>query len=164
MLTVLGRATNKERAIRWVCECDCGSFSRPRGAALRTGVTLSCGCIVGGNNSLPEGEAAFNNLFNQYLFSARKRNLSFELSKDQLRSLTKEDCYYCGREPSNVFTHARCNGVYIYNGVDRLDSDKGYVNGNVVSCCKECNFAKQTSSVQEFLAMVKRIYEKHIKE
>ena len=163
MLTVLGRATNKGSIIRWVSECDCGNFSRPRGQTLRKGEARSCGCIVGGNNSLSSGQAMFNCLFRQYESSANKRGLDFELSKDLLLSLTKEDCYYCGEKPSNIFAHKRNNGTYVYNGVDRLDNTKGYVEGNVVACCKECNFAKQTSSVEEFLSMVERIYEKHIR-
>ena len=31
---------------RWVCLCDCGKISIPRGASLRNGTTTSCGCLT----------------------------------------------------------------------------------------------------------------------
>ena len=31
---------------RWVCLCDCGKISTPRGAALRNGTATSCGCLT----------------------------------------------------------------------------------------------------------------------
>jgi len=44
-----------------------------------------------------------------------------------------------------------------YSGLDRVDSSRGYVHGNVVPCCGECNYAKQDLSVDDFLASVARI-------
>jgi hypothetical protein len=45
----------------------------------------------------------------------------------------------------------------VLNGIDRLDSKVGYVEENVVSCCADCNFAKQRLSKSQFLDLVKRI-------
>ncbi len=45
----------------------------------------------------------------------------------------------------------------MYNGVDRVDSLKGYVEGNVRSCCKECNVFKFALSEKDFLDGVARI-------
>jgi hypothetical protein len=36
------------------------------------------------------------------------------------------------------------------NGIDRIDSKLGYVEGNVVSCCKICNSAKGDLTLAEF--------------
>ena len=44
------------------------------------------------------------------------------------------------------------------NGLDRIDSSKGYSSENTVPCCKYCNTAKNTMSVNEFMEWVKRIY------
>ena len=35
---------------------------------------------------------------------AKRRNLPWELTEEQFRTLTISPCYYTGREPSNVFT------------------------------------------------------------
>jgi len=47
----------------------------------------------------------------------------------------------------------------VYNGIDRLDNDLGYVPGNVVSACGRCNKAKLTMPVGDVLAWVKAVYE-----
>lgn len=78
--------------------------------------------------------------------------------------LTEQNCYYCNREPGNKhyiqssdreWNEANC---YIYNGLDRLDSNIGYVSTNVVPCCKFCNWGKMTQSREEFIEQIKIIY------
>ena len=44
------------------------------------------------------------------------------------------------------------------NGIDRIDSSKGYTVENSVPCCKYCNTAKNTMSVDEFLKWIGRVY------
>lgn len=44
------------------------------------------------------------------------------------------------------------------NGIDRLDSEKGYVKENCVPCCWDCNRMKQTLTEQQFLKKVEQIY------
>lgn len=44
--TVLSRAeSNKWRATRWLCQCDCGKTKIVVGSSLRRGLSLSCGCL-----------------------------------------------------------------------------------------------------------------------
>lgn len=43
------------------------------------------------------------------------------------------------------------------NGVDRLDSTKGYFLANCVAACKRCNQGKNNMTVREFLAWVRKI-------
>ena len=49
------------------------------------------------------------------------------------------------------------------NGIDRIDSNKGYSFDNVVACCKYCNGAKNTMTQEEFKEWIKRVYEHYIK-
>jgi hypothetical protein len=39
------KGCNKVRAVRWVCECDCGTVSEVGGEKLRQKKSRSCGCI-----------------------------------------------------------------------------------------------------------------------
>lgn len=63
------------------------------------------------------------------------RNRSYEgsinLTKEQFDNITKQPCYYCGIMQEKGF-----------NGIDRMDSIKGYEIENCVSCCKDCNMMK----------------------
>lgn len=47
--------------------------------------------------------------------------------------------------------------MFIYQGIDRVDSDKGYVTGNVLPCCRICNCAKGTLTKTEFECWAKRL-------
>ena len=44
-----------------------------------------------------------------------------------------------------------------YSGIDRIDNAAGYTEGNVVACCRICNRAKETLSVQEFAEWASRL-------
>jgi 2-iminoacetate synthase ThiH len=45
----------------------------------------------------------------------------------------------------------------IYNGIDRVDNDKGYLLNNCVGACKFCNFAKKQSDLIGFKEWIDRI-------
>ena len=156
-LTVIGRASGAiDGHVRWLCRCDCGHQTIVQGSKLRDGKTKSCGCLK--PNRLPYGVAAFNRMIANKRFSAKERGLSWELIDAQVQELSGQPCYYCGQLPSNEVGHARMNGSYTYNGLDRLDSSEGYVWGNVVPCCKVCNRAKGEMSLAQFRAWGKRLY------
>ena len=79
--------------------------------------------------------------------SAKKRNIPFLLSKEEYANIYLNKCYYC----SNLFEQQ----VKWASGLDRLDSNKPYVMGNVVSCCMQCNSLKgKYFSENETKAMV----------
>jgi hypothetical protein len=85
----------------------------------------------------------------------------FTLSDDEFRKITCSPCLYCGRKPSQIVSDktASEHGDYVYNGVDRVDSDKGYISGNCVSCCKRCNGMKSRLSLTDFLKQICKIFE-----
>jgi 5-methylcytosine-specific restriction endonuclease McrA len=88
-----------------------------------------------------------------YRHTAKRKNLSFNLTPDQFYYLTKQNCFYCGSVSS------REKYSYVYNGLDRIDSKKGYEIGNVRSCCFTCNSAKSTMTQEEFKSHIKRIHD-----
>lgn len=98
----------------------------------------------------------------KYEAHARYRSLTWELSKEQFNELTTHDCYYCGKEPSQIVNLKGCNGEYVYNGIDRVDNTKGYIFENCVSCCGTCNKAKMSMTEEEFYWWVIRIYNKFV--
>lgn len=159
---VVKHRINKENSghVRWYCECDCGGSKEVRGQSLRQGRCKSCGCLFNESsrpNTLPEGEAALNALYMRYKRDAEKRELHWGIDKEFFRHITKQDCAYCGSEPSSVFSRYTFNGSYVYNGVDRVNSSVGYVEFNVVSCCSICNRMKSDMSLDKFLEHVDRI-------
>lgn len=155
----------------WECLCECGKFVIAGVSQLKNGNTKSCGCLkselaskrikehVIGYNRLPTGEANFNRVFHSYKNSARIRDLKFLLTKEQIKNLVTQDCFYCGVGPHAVMDDKRCNGGFVYNGIDRINNKKGYEITNCVTCCGTCNEWKRARTQQEFLLQVKFIYE-----
>lgn len=111
-------------------------------------------------NRLPEGEGHFRNILSRYKSQAKVRKLEWDLSIDLARELMKSDCAYCGQPPVQLDkTNRKYNGLFPYNGIDRVDNSKGYTEENCVPCCRKCNIAKNNYSVEEFLMWIKRVYE-----
>jgi hypothetical protein len=143
----------KDNTPIWLCECDCGNKLTIKSRLLLENKTKSCGCLF----RLDFGEGAFNSLFKRYKYGANERNLEFQISETEFRKLTKQNCYYCGVEPKQIIKTAG-NGDYIYNGIDRLNNDIGYVYDNIVSCCGICNRDKNIMNASEFITMIDMIY------
>jgi len=160
-LVVIERTEGKDNQRLWLCRCECGQITTAKTSQLRNGHKRSCGCLRGrpNNKELAVGESVFNHLYSQYQHTAKDRGLIFAINKIEFRKLTKGDCYYCGRPPFAILRHPRRKGEYVYNGVDRVDSKKGYIAENVVSCCKYCNRAKSDLSQSEFFELIKMVYE-----
>lgn len=145
----------------WKVRCDCGTLKTVKGAHLMSGDTKSCGCY--NKAHLAPGEASMNTLISNYKRHAKNRNLDWGLSKEEVRKVTKLNCYYCGSEPKQEARNKRCNGTYIYNGIDRVDNSKGYFLDNCVPCCGVCNRLKSDMSYTEFKQHIQKIW-KTIKE
>ena len=155
---VLERAENGPLGqARWLCRCDCGTERAVMGTYLRFGLSKSCGCLQRDVVSLPEGEAAFNRVVKAMKYNAKTRGHELSLTKEQMRVLTQQPCHYCGVEPRQVYQSHGCNGVYFYNGLDRVDNEKGYTFDNVVPCCKVCNGAKSATPIDEFAEWVSKV-------
>lgn len=138
-------------SIIWICKCICNNVIDVPTYNLTRGHTQSCGCLKSENASvvskkyhkLPDNEAVLHRVYNVYKNSAKKRNLDFRLSLSEVKELIFCKCYYCDSDPSNTqIFNKRSTGIP-YSGIDRVDNSKGYFIGNVVPCCKECNFLKQ---------------------
>jgi len=108
--------------------------------------------------SLPLYEASFNELLFSYKYHAKRRNLEWDLNKEEFRNLTKQNCFFCGKAP-NQGSHKNkgFNGIYVYNGLDRVDNKKGYLKENIVPCCSICNRAKSNRSYDEFISWIEKV-------
>lgn len=142
----------------WLCQCDCGNTIVTRTTCLRRGTTQSCGCLHKEIVSLEYGEASFNQLWKRYKKAAKNRNIIFDLDRDLFKDIINKNCFYCGKEPSQITKNVHDNGDCIYNGIDRLDNDLGYISSNVVPCCGMCNMGKKDFSKEIFLNWIKDVY------
>jgi hypothetical protein len=106
-------------------------------------------------------------ILRRYRVSAKARGIEFALGQTEFINLTGMPCFYCGIPPiirslqvhsRRVIGEPRAYAIVSYNGIDRLDNSKGYMESNCVSCCKVCNRAKDIMTVKEFYEWVERVH------
>lgn len=82
--------------------------------------------------------------YNKYITRCKTKNRLFDLSLDTFKEIINKPCVYCGISPAKT--------------VDRIDSSKGYIEGNTQPCCNTCNTMKWDASEKVFLDHIRRIY------
>lgn len=168
-LTVIKRIypNNKYNITMWLCKCDCGNKVKVDRGRLRAGHTKSCGCLhlerLKDRLKLTYGLASMRRTVRKYKRNAKKRGLEYKLTDEQFKEITQRNCFYCGAKPGNINKPKHCNGEYIYNGIDRVDNNKGYTIDNVVACCRFCNYRKGALPFPEFKAWIEKVYVKLVK-
>ena len=143
----------------FLCECSCSDKTQSiiRGSALRRKTSSHCGCEW--KTSIRKPDSPFRSLFTTYVRSAKKRNILFNLSMQDIKNISQSTCYYCGAKPMQRMKAFNKRG-FTYNGIDRTDNSLGYITKNCVPCCKFCNTAKMSMSFIEFKEWIKRVHSK----
>lgn len=82
---------------------------------------------------------------------AKYYNREFTISFEEWQCLVSKPCYYC----NNILRDPNEQTGF---GLDRIDSNKGYIINNVVSCCGFCNCVKfDLLSMEEAKAAIEAI-------
>lgn len=151
----------------WKCRCDCGreAIISYHNLAFYTH-QKTCGnrdCefyqYLKCQKRRP-GDSGFTNLYHNYRtgrWIQDRRDKTFYLTKDEARALFESNCFYCGQPPSQVSKGESWRGRYLYNGIDRIDSLKGYTVDNTRPCCKRCNRMKNDSETTDWYDHMERI-------
>lgn len=110
---------------------------------------------------LGDSKGCLSTLYLVYKKGAAKRGYEFSLTKEEFAGFTKRDCWYCGRKPAQIKRHypAKNGNYYIYNGIDRVDNNKGYVLANCIPCCGTCNRMKNVLPGDVFISHIREITE-----
>ena len=83
---------------------------------------------------------------------AHERGYDWTLNYEDTSGMLLDDCHYCGKHSvEEVKMH----------GLDRVDNDRGYHIDNVVTCCYQCNMAKNTQTYEYFIQQSQNIAKRH---
>ena len=136
----------------WLVKCDCGKEKKILANNVMRGLSKSCGCL-----KKMSKESSYNQIYREYKTGAKKRNIEFKLTKNDVKKFIKGKCYYCGDSPKKKLHHYSKLEISVH-GIDRKDNNKGYNLKNCVTCCTICNRMKMEKELGLFLAQCEKIY------
>ncbi len=168
----------KNRGGLWKALCDCGKEKQVKGHDFKpTRGPQSCGCAVleqiaqGGKTRRRYGESTINIAYACHKYNAEEDGRQ-PLERADWDKIVFRPCYYCGGKDvknkahhfvkKNTFLHLSTEELDRFkvemNGVDRVDSTKGYELENCLPCCGMCNKMKNSYPQQLFIDRVKQVY------
>lgn len=159
---VLHKGPTIKHCVTWTCECECGTIRNLIAGNILKGWTngcMECCKRSGADNSGWKGIGLLGSRYYNIIKSnAEKRNIFFDISIEYIWNLFIEQgnkCALTGWELTLV------NNTSQTASLDRIDSNKGYVEGNVQWLHKDVNKAKNIYGQEYFIQMCKAISEKN---
>lgn len=142
------------------CLCDCGKEKYVTSWSLKSGNTTSCGCNKkrqGKNHPLWKGYGEISlRYWTRLKNNANKRNIDFSITIEEAWEqwiYQKKKCNLTGRKLL-FFT---CKGNNISSSLDRIDSSKGYIKGNIQWIHKDVNKIKTDFEQKYFIELCTEI-------
>ena len=105
-------------------------------------------------NSNDQQRINFEYKLHWYQTRAKNNMVEWIIDDTHAKDLMKNKCHYCGEMD---LINGGNYGDKLMCGIDRKDNDKGYVYGNVVSCCRKCNYMKWIFNYDQYLNKIKHI-------
>jgi len=154
-LTVIGldRVDQVGQAF-WECECECGNKKVTR-SCLLTGPNAikSCGCLwKKGYGEIPANH--FNNIKNH----AGPRGHDFSVTIEEIWELFLKQERKCALSGTLLVFNSPRKGETTAS-LDRIDSSRGYISGNIQWIHKDINTMKSDLPEDRFIEWAKRIAE-----
>jgi hypothetical protein len=139
----------------WLCKCDCGKIFRSDRRNLKAEKVHSCGCRGKYGGEVP------GYLYSWIAKSARKMNREFSVSYSYLCELyIKQNrlCAISGLPIVFVTKGDLAKGIKGTASLDRIDSKKHYIEGNVQWTHKHVNKIKLDLDLEYFKKLCETIY------
>lgn len=144
------------RTKRWLCKCDCGTIKNYMTSELTTGLRESCGCQDRRKRGFKEITGRFYCSIRQ---GARERGLEFIVNIEQLWELFIKQQRKCAISGVEIkFEPSRELMMEKTASLDRIDSSKGYILGNIQWIHKDINKMKNNMSESEFFNWIDIIH------
>ena len=163
-LTVKELVGTKNGIRYWLCECDCGTSKEIRRDHLTKNITKSCGCGAHPSKSEHKSWRGYGEIpldfYSNIKRGAISRCIEFNISieylwdiflKQNRRCALSGKLLYFGRTVKDKKTQTV--------SVDRINSDIGYIDGNVQWVDKTINIMKNKLNETDFLRICKEIVE-----
>ena len=159
---------SKDRSLYWLVQCECGTLAWKSVQHLREGTSTRCKHCGNKNYLTSNGdisvEALIISKFNQIKQGLKTRKktgkLEFSITPEYLNELYHND-HYCALSGIDLSLDLSKTTQQQNLSVDRIDSNIGYVKGNIQLVDKRINMMKGTLSNEEFINLCCKVAEKH---
>lgn len=146
---------------RWACKCDCGQISTCATKHLLAGNTKSCGCLRllrGSANLLWSGYGEMSGDFWNSIVthSLSRTKVPIRITKKYAWNLFLEQDRKCALTGFPLIFSMLNQGERTAS-LDRIDSSKGYIKGNVQWVHKDVNRMKNVFTQEYFIHVCKNI-------
>lgn len=147
------------RHTKYFVQCKkCGKIFSRRASVIRQSLnSIVCSNCRKLRNNKPLNVIRYKE-YCYYRSGAKHRNLEWNLTEEQFANLINKNCFYCGELPSKRQSVSYKTDYELVNGIDRIDSTKGYTIDNCVPCCSKCNLMKNNLKKEDFLQHISKIY------
>jgi hypothetical protein len=160
LLTVVGRSENSRNGTaRWHVKCNCGNEKTVYASHLVAGNTKSCGCLsaeLASSRSFKGvgkvGRTYFSSIKRGAMGDKGRSPIEFSITLEYISDLFDRQNYKCAL--SGLAINVGRGGTA---SLDRIDSSKGYIEGNVQWLHKDVNMMKRAYSQEYFIHLCKSI-------
>jgi hypothetical protein len=150
-LTVLRLATtNTRQGDIWLVKCQCGNYAQIDAYRLFNKKIISCNKC-----KMNKFKSGYNNISAAFMRNikngAKKRNIEFNITIQYIDKLFIEQNKKCSLTGQDLIIIQGKSNKNTTASLDRIDSSKGYVEGNVQFVHKYINVMKWDLSTDEFI-------------
>jgi len=155
----------------WYCECECGKIVEATTGKLRYGHVKSCGCLkkelikkiikMGNSHKFWKGYKSISgSLWHRIKSCAKQRKIEFSIPIEYAWQLYEKQDGKCNISNEQLYlakSSKELNSGGNTASLDRIDSSKGYIEGNVQWVHVIVNYMKQEFLQEEFINWCKKI-------
>lgn len=148
---------NKNGHIRYLCQCDCGNTCEVFGTHLRQNKIISCKCT----NKLEgvSGDMWYKIINSGVKIRTKRKNLDVNITKEYINQLFLQQNGKCKLSGLDITLPKFWNDRNYTASLDRIDSNLGYIIGNVQWVHKHINVMKNTFPEKIFIHLCTKVAE-----
>ena len=147
--------------VLWLRRCECGAESTTIASNVKNGSSLQCPKCAAKALSIDRYKEAFPEaMWNKVVLQAERRGINIEISKREAHQLLCDQKYSCalsGLPIRIALSPLEYRELKQTASLDRIDSSKGYTQGNLQWVHKTINLMKNTINNAEFIELCTKI-------
>lgn len=165
LVPISEHSTTRNGHIRYVCNCDCGNVTNVLGTHLRQGTTISCGCASPKGSDRVQwkgvGEMSGEFWHTHIVRSANgdkgRKPIELTITKEYAWNLFLKQNRKCALSGLDIKFPSKNKDKSYTASLDRIDSSKGYIEGNVQWVHKDINMMKRIYNNDYFIEMCRLV-------